>query len=100
MGNNQECCNNKHDCCEESRCEEKSSTGCEMTDMMMGIADHAWEELMKEKIKKEFEKQIGERMNKVASASASASIAHHTHMMEGKMKIEEHKTKLRQAFMG
>ena len=90
---------NNQSCCQDTSSNQKATSGCEMTDMIMHIADKAWEELMKEKMKKELEKQIGERMNKVAVAGATASIAYHTHLMEAKMKCEEHKTKLKQAFM-
>lgn len=90
----------KEKCCKDECNTQKPKSGCEMTDMIMSLADQAWEELMKEKIKKEFEKQLGERMNKVALAGANASIAYHMHLMEGKVKCEENKNKLKQAFMG
>ena len=99
MGNGGINMENNQNCCEDTCNTKKPTSGCEMTDMIMHIADHAWAELMKEKMKKEFEKQMGDKMNKVAIASVNASIEYHTHEMEGKIKCEEHKNKLKQAFM-
>ena len=93
----QEC--NEGSCNEGSKCGSQS-TGCEMTDMMLNLADEAWKQLMMEKMKAEFEKQRGEKMTRVAAASIEASIAKWEHKMSGKMKCQEAKDKLKAAFMG
>ncbi len=75
-------------------------SGCEMTDMVMAIADKAWAELMKEKMKAELEKKRGAQMSKVAAAAVDASVAYWSAKMEGKSKREQHKDALRKAFQG
>lgn len=89
--------------CSGDKCNESThghESGCSMTEMVMRTAEEAWEELLLEKMKKEFEKQMGEKMNKIAAAGVTASIEYHLHMMKGKAKCEEHKSKLKQSFMG
>ena len=92
---------NKGSCEQESQsqCGSKGS-GCEMTDMMMHLADQAWSQLMIEKMKAEFEKVRGEKMSKIAAASIEVSIDKWEHKMGGKMKCQEGKDKLKAAFMG
>lgn len=91
---------NENSCNEQSECSNSKGTGCEMTDMMMCLADEAWKQLMVEKMKQQFEQQRGEKMNRVAAASIEASIAKWEHKMSGKMKCQEAKGKLKAAFMG
>jgi len=75
------------------------STGCEMTDEMMRLGNEAWAELMKEKMKKVYEKKNGEKMNKVAEVVVDGCSGYWHHMMQGKASCEEFKGKLRDAFM-
>ena len=91
-----QCCS-EESCSAESCCEE--STGCEMTDMMLKLADEAWSELMKEKMKAAFESERGEKMDAVAKAVVNASIGKWEYKMLGKAKCNEHKEKIKQAFM-
>lgn len=84
--------------CQSSGC--GKSSGCEMTDMMMGLSHKAWMCLMKDKMKAELEKHRGEQMNKMAAAIVEASIASWEHKMQGKMQCHEHKEKIKQAMMG
>lgn len=91
--------------CEDNTCKpsdqncEKPDSGCEMTDMMMCLANDAWADLMKEKMKAELEKARGAKMNKVAAAAVQASITYWEHKMAGKMKCHEAKESMKQAFM-
>lgn len=70
-----------------------------MMEIVMKIADHAWKDLMKEKMKAEFDKKIGDRMNKVVAATVDASVAKHMHKKEGHQKHMENKKNIEQAFM-
>lgn len=79
---------------------EDCGTGCSMTDMILRISEEAWTELMKEKMKKALEAQIGEKMDKTAAAGVAASIAKWQHKMEGMGKCKEHTQKIQQSFMG
>ena len=81
-----------------SSCGSKGS-GCEMTDMVMGLTHKAWGQLMVEKMKAELEKTRGEKMNKVAAAAIAASLAKWEHKMSGKVKCQEPKDNLKRAFM-
>ncbi len=98
----EESCSSEKSCCESS-CESGDSCSDENKNpsgMMMKLAEDAWSELMKEKIKAVFEKETGSMMNKVAQATAEASIAYWTHKMEGEAKCHEHQEKIMKAFMG
>jgi hypothetical protein len=76
------------------------SSGCEMTDMFMKLGNQAWEELMVEKMKKQWEALRGQNMDKMAQAGVEASMAYWQHKMEGKMKCHESKEKIKQSMMG
>lgn len=87
-----------HQCC----CTEDGY--CEMSRMMLKIADDAWYELMKEKMKAEYEKKRGEKMSKAAKIGVQHSIEFWETKMKNmemkKEKIEEFKKELMGAFKG
>lgn len=87
--------------CKEEQCEDKNkcSTGCEMTDEMMCLANQAWADLMKEKMKVHFEKINGPKMDKVAKVCVEMCMGYWQHKMSGKAQCEEHKEKIKNAFM-
>jgi hypothetical protein len=62
---------------------------------MMGIADEVWEELMKDKMKKAFEKARGEKMDKAAGLAVEASISYWEGKMKEKAKWSEFEEKLK-----
>lgn len=86
--------------CNEGSCESQEGGCCEMSAMLMKLADEAWGELMKEKMKKAIEKERGEKMNKVAAVSVQASLAYWEHKMQGKAQCHEFSENLKKAFMG
>ena len=68
--------------CSESECLNKECTGacentdyCEMSGMMLCLADKAWEQLMMEKMKQVWDKQRSANMLKAAEASVKHSMA-------------------------
>ena len=83
-----------------SGCQKDCSTGCEMTDMLMKMADKAWEELMVEKVKGVMQEMNGARMDRVARASVESASAYWEHHMQGKQQCGQAKEKIKQAFMG
>ena len=97
MGECNTSCDDEKGKCEDGKTE---SSGCDVTDEVMGLADEAWEELMKEKMKAELEKAVGSRMNAIAAAGVAASMEYWESVMQNKAKCEEHKEKIRKAFMG
>ena len=88
--------------CNENKCgsEKEScySTGCDMTDAMLRLADRAWEELMIEKMKRSFEEHNGERMNKIAKVMVDSTNAHWKTKMEAMGNKHKAKTNLQEAF--
>lgn len=93
------------DCCKDGSCGSKQSTkekcgssGCQMTDMLVGLADRAWEELMLEKMKRLIEERNGEKMDRVARAGVDASFSFWEHKMGGMAGCEESKRKVQEAF--
>lgn len=57
--------------------------------MMLSLADAAWAELMKEKIKILFEKERGSNMDKVAEVATKASMEFWAKKMSGTEADEE-----------
>jgi len=81
------CC--KHECCGDKE---------DMPAMMFKLAEEAWGELMKEKMKAVLEKNSGETMNKVAAASVEAASAFHMGEMKSRADMEANKQKIMNAF--
>ena len=96
-----ECCEEK--CCEAKECcsESCNESSCEESkgDMMMNIANEAWEELMKEKMKSAYEKSIGDKMNRTAMVAVEACIAYWGNKMKEKAACAEFEEKLKKAMM-
>ena len=91
MGCNENSCETQKDSCH--------SSGCEMTDKLMKLADKAWKELMIEKMKALMQEHNGARMDKVAKATVEVTNAHWEHKMKAKSGCQEAKQKIAQAFM-
>ena len=103
------------ECCEESKCgcgsESsccESSCGCndsccdsEMSKgkMFMNLAEEAWMELMKEKMKAAIEKASGPKMDKAAQVAVEASIAHWADKKKKEAVCAEFEEKLHRAMM-
>ena len=93
----------------EENMEECKSKGedCDMTSGLLCIADKAWEELMKDKLKHEWEKHRGETMDKVAEVVIQHSMKLWKHRMSSQdMKanlpneeVDAFKEELGKAFM-
>ena len=71
-----------------------------MAGMMMKLAEEAWGEVIKEKMKTIIEKQGGDRMDKVAAAGVEAAGAFHMGKMKTEADMQVHKKKIEEAFMG
>jgi len=65
----------------------KKEGGCDMIRHMEKLANQAWEELFKEKIKKHYEKSIGQKMDVNAQIVAERAI----HVWKNKMATKEAK---------
>ena len=95
------------ECCESGCCEAKSEWCCQsccseeksMPEMMMRLANEAWEGLMREKMKAAYEKAIGDRMDKAAQVSVEACINYWNNKMSGKASMAEFEQKIGKAMM-
>lgn len=84
-----------------STCTTKNATGecsCDMPEKLLALADEAWSELLKEKIKAEISKSCGEGMDKLAKLVAETNKAKWAHTIQGKVKCNEYKDKLKAIF--
>ena len=90
------CCESSSDCCESKGCcEQEKGMGV----MVMRLANEAWEELMKEKMKSAYEKAMGDKMNKTAQIGVEACMMYWGNKMKGKMAWMEFEEKLNKAMM-
>lgn len=71
----------------------------DMGNEIFDLAHQAWEELMVEKMKKEFEKANGARMNKVAKVAVDSTNAYWQNFMQKEAGHQEYEQKLNKAFM-
>ncbi len=97
----EKCCSTQEsgDCCEsenDSCCSSECCGGGDMADGLMKLADEAWGELLKEKIKKQYEKAAGPKMDKLAAVLAEGAIEYWKAKMEGTAKCAEFKEKIMQ----
>jgi hypothetical protein len=69
-----------------------------MPEKLLAIADEAWYELLKEKIKKEIEKSCGPRLDKLSKLVAEANNGKWAHEIQGKVKCDEYKRNLKAMF--
>ena len=101
-----ECCSNEEEpCCgvetQESCCQ--SDSCCDesggFASGVLRIADDAWAELLKEKIKKAFEAKKGKKMDKIAEIAADAAAAYWDSKKKGKAIAKDHYAKLEQALL-
>ena len=65
-----------------------------LADNIKILADKAWSEMLKEKIKKQYEDRMGEKMDEIAKVAADAAIECWKHKIEAKKSVEEHDSKL------
>lgn len=96
------CNTQKDNSCSSGYASKKKSgcaTGCDVTDMVLNIAHDAWEELMREKMKAHYEKNMGEKMDKTAEAAVLATMSHWKNKMKAKAEGMQNVNNLRQTFM-
>jgi hypothetical protein len=71
-----------------------------MPERLLALADEAWMELLKEKMKAEIEKTNGAHMSEVAKLVVEANCAKWGNMIQAKMKCNEYKESLRALMTG
>lgn len=75
-----------------------SDSGCDMPGKLLALADEAWHELLKEKIKVEIAQSCGDGMDKLAKLVADTNKAKWAHTIKGKVKCDEYQKKLKEFF--
>jgi len=90
-------CGEHHQCGDKShqKCHEGHS-GCD--DKLMRLAEEAWMELLKDKIKTEIENKKGSDLQKLAEIVAKANGEKWKHKMAAKIGCEEYKNTLKDFF--
>jgi hypothetical protein len=85
----------------QAQCNTNTNTECcDMPEKLLCLADEAWREVVKEKIKAEIEKTAGQKLDKVAKLVAEANHRRWAHLIEGKQKCDDFKTQLKEAMFG
>jgi len=83
------------ECCDTQK---GSSDCCDMPEKLLALADEAWFEVLKDKIKKDILSSSGDKMDKLAKLVSETNNAKWGHMMSGKMQCEEYKQNLQKLF--
>ena len=94
-------CNEEGCSCGSENCSCKKDNCCESekshSAMIIDLANSAWAELMKEKMKKAYEKTMGGKMDKIAALGVEANIDFWQGKMKEKAKWSEFEEKLNDA---
>lgn len=92
------------ECCTTESCattqKTNSDCGCDMPEKSLVLADEAWMELLKEKIKVEIEKANGPHMDKIAKLVADANCAKWGNMIKTNARCNEYKEGLKALMIG
>lgn len=75
-----------------------SEEGCQCAEKLLEIADEAWRELLKEKIKAKIVAKKGEHMEKLAEIIAVANGEKWKHKISAKTKCNDYKEHLKEFF--
>ncbi len=69
---------------------------CDLPEKLIGLADEAWFEVLKDKVKKEIESSCGETLDKLAQVVAQANSDRWAHKIQGKVKCDEFKSNVKE----
>ncbi len=85
--------------CHESAGQSASSECCEIPEKLLCLADEAWRELLKDKIKQEIQKAAGPKLDSLAKLVAETNHRRWTHQIQGKIKCDEYKQQVKDALI-
>ena len=94
----QHCKCGEHCQCGDKPRQEQHEEHCHCEEKFMKVADEAWMELLKEKIKAEIEKKQGDSLEKLAEIITKANSEKWRHKITIKSKCEEYKNNLKDFF--
>lgn len=86
-------------CAEPAAQHGSDSECCNMPEKLLCLADEAWKEVVKDKIKKEIEKNAGAKLDALAKLVAEANHQKWTHLIEGKQKCDSFKDQVKEVFL-
>lgn len=72
---------------------------CNMPEKLLCLADEAWKEVVKDKIKQEIEKTAGAKLDALAKLVAETNHKKWTHLIEGKQKCDQFKDQVKEALL-
>lgn len=72
---------------------------CNAPEKLLCLADEAWKEVLKDKIKQEIEKNSGAKLDALAKLVANANQQKWAYMIEGKQKCESFKDQVKEALL-
>jgi hypothetical protein len=76
-----------------------SSECCDMPEKLLCLADEAWREVLKEKIKAEIEKTSGAKLDALAKLAAETNHRRWSHLIQGKQKCDEFKQQIKEVML-
>ncbi len=80
---------------DQGQCHEEQNQECNLHEKLLCLADEAWKEVLKDKIKQEIEKSQGAKLNSLAKLVAETNGRKWAYMIQGKKACEEYKTQVR-----
>ena len=72
---------------------------CDLPEKLIALADEAWYEVVKAKLKKEIESSCGDKLDKLAKIVAETNNKRWAHKIEGKVTCEEYKNSIKDLFV-
>ncbi len=90
----EQCCSTES-CATTQKSDSDCGCGCDMHEKLLLLADDAWMELLKEKIKAEIDKSNGQHMDKIAKLVADTNCDKWGHMIQAKVKCNEYQDNLK-----
>ena len=94
-----ECCEPKEQmCCSTEKCRCKCKCECPMPGKLLCLADQAWMELVKEKIKAEIDAKCGAELKNLAEIVSQANCEKWHAMVAGKQRCEQYQNDVRDFF--
>lgn len=92
-------CDASQGTCTETAAPQANTECCDMPEKLLCLADEAWKEVVKEKIKKEIEKSSGAKLDAIAKLVAETNHRKWSYLIEGKQKCDEYKQQVKEAFL-
>ncbi len=92
-------CESKEDCGPKSNTTGGGSDCCDMPEKLLCLADEAWREALKEKMKEHILKNSSEHLDKIASVVTEANHKRWAHKIQGKQHCNEYGESLRETMI-